>query len=669
MISPKLHPSSAERSFHSRNRNNLSISSISSVPTSVSTGTHSPRLSPRISARQFLISNEPPSPNLPSLIPRHGKRTATFGLRQLQHILIACCALLFLSWIAFHELYSSESYLFKSNDGQNLEYDLVEGASLPDDPTAVIVTNNLGKARWTVSIPPQYRFPLHPAQYQEICLQAEQVSNQLMHLNKVTSLKSTRTYRQRSYYEPDPHYVDVSAAEAQGLLPHEAQAPLKDPHREKEHEESADGMPGCERSLTYVLETDDAGMGKTLLGLWMSHGLAQRENRAFFVDDTRWAYGNYSTYFQAPPNPGCARPYPHHIVPCPHSAAHLVVSAATFPETFSPAFHAAYRDKKASRDAVVQDKPLLDMLHVGYEALFRLADKDDREYAERRIKDLRQKAKKHDAVSDVNAKSEIEGTIVGLHIRRGDRHPWDPMYREDYLPLDKYMDQVRQILIDKYEHEEEDEAETEAEVEEEDQNLPSAPSDTPVPMGGDSSPLFREDRKPKPKRHSPPGFSSSLLLLASDDPDTYAAQEVSRALRAQDRIALASKAALLASHKAAGVKTSPYVDEVNGWEGGFYSDLFFGLGMPKNSHGKGGGAKVAGVGKEAYRLRELVGRAYLLDLEVLARSDAVVCAVSAAGCRVLGAMMGWERGFGREGVGWRNVDMGGERGWRWLDFQ
>jgi len=36
------------------------------------------------------------------------------------------------------------------------------------------------------------------------------------------------------------------------------------------------------------METSDAGSENSLMGLWMSYGLAQKEDRAFFVDDTRW---------------------------------------------------------------------------------------------------------------------------------------------------------------------------------------------------------------------------------------------------------------------------------------------------------------------------------------------------------------------------------------------
>jgi hypothetical protein len=62
----------------------------------------------------------------------------------------------------------------------------------------------------------------------------------------------------------------------------------------------------------------------------------------------------------------------------------------------------------------------------------------------------------------------------------------------------------------------------------------------------------------------------------------------------------------------------------------------------------------------AMALRQLVGRAYLLDLAVLSQSDAVVCAVSASACRILAVMMGWDKAI-KENK-WRNVD--GGYGWR-----
>jgi len=64
---------------------------------------------------------------------------------------------------------------------------------------------------------------------------------------------------------------------------------------------------------------------------------------------------------------------------------------------------------------------------------------------------------------------------------------------------------------------------------------------------------------------------------------------------------------------------------------------------------------------EALQLRNYIGRAYLLDLAVLAQSDRLVCAASSRGCRILGVMMGWDqvdKGY------WKNIDAGDSVGWR-----
>lgn len=83
----------------------------------------------------------------------------------------------------------------------------------------------------------------------------------------------------RGYYYKDPYFVDISDAQRKGLLPKDEQE-WEDPAYER--------LPTCERSLTYVMETSDAGMGNTLLGMWLAYGLATKEGRTFFVDDTRW---------------------------------------------------------------------------------------------------------------------------------------------------------------------------------------------------------------------------------------------------------------------------------------------------------------------------------------------------------------------------------------------
>jgi hypothetical protein len=265
------------------------------------------------------------------------------------------------------------------------------------------------------------------------------------------------------------------------------------------------------------------------------------------------------------------------------------------------------------------------------------------------------------------------------------------------------MDEARQILIDKYEHDD---------VHEEDEDLVEH-GETHIEgqsTGGEKAATHRRDagsshkaKKSKKKRsklngtgimprHGAPGMMASQVYLASDDADVYAAPEVARAVRAQDRIVLASKTQLEAANSA---HVNPWIDEIHGWEGGFYRDQFFSLGRPdadrsmhlsKWAHKPGTPAaqdtssslefgRVGSVMLEdenpdnidpptegGMAMRALVARAYIMDLAVLSQGDAVVCAVSASACRILAVMMGYESAFVENK--WRNID--GGFGWKGL---
>jgi len=333
---------------------------------------------------------------------------------------------------------------------------------------------------------------------------------------------------------------------------------------------------------------------------------------------------------------------------------------------------------------------MFDLLRAGYEELFHLADEGDAEYVLQKTE------------NEFNKVRKAGGSNVGMHVRHGDLHPWDYQYEKDYLPLTQYMDEARQILIDKYEHDEPDEGD-------------DIPEDGKIHINGqlvsleaaaakhNDEAIAQQGKKTTKKRsklngtglmprHGAPGLMASQVYTASDDADVYAAPEVARTVRAQDRIVLASKTVLEA---ASGGRTNPWIDEIHGWEGGFYRDQFFGLGRPdadrfkylsKWAHTPGSPstqdsssslefARVGGVMLEdenpdnidpppegAMAMRSLVGRAYLMDLAVLSQSDAVVCAVSASACRILAVMMGWEKAIAENK--WRNVD--GEFAWRGL---
>lgn len=571
------------------------------------------------SHRALLSPSPPPSPSLPSLIPRHGKKTSSSHSRLVRRLLIAFCGVTVIVWLGVRRLLSTESYYPSEYPGEvgDGDYEMVGGSLLPQDPSAVIVTDKEGKSKWTISIPSNYDFPLQPAQYLEICSQSMELSRHLSEAGK------TLSKRMRGYYQQDPWFLDVQEAEEQELLPSsqpsgKPNVPVDDEEIVESQSNEENGMMVCERSLTYVMETSDAGFGKSLMGLWMSYGLAQKEGRAFFVDDTRWPYGNYSTYFAPPPSPGCLSPPKSQILPCPHNARHIVVSAATTSHTFGHAFTEEFEDGRKME--VQRQHNIFALLREGYEALFSLRS-DDAKYVTERTDAL------------YGPVTEAGGMSIGMHVRRGDRHPYEYQYSKDYLPLDRYVDTAREIILAHFAN-------------------------------------STKSRKSKSKTRTLSGSAedvagetTSKLVLASDDPDVYTTPEMSQALRAQDRIILASKTTL----EAATPKKHRYIDEISGWEGGFFRDVFWSLGLSTSTANAAVGVSketTQEVSEQAMRLRELVGRAYLMDLAVLAKADAVVCTVSSVGCRILAVMLGWESAI--NGGSWKNVD--GEFDWRGIQW-
>jgi hypothetical protein len=320
-------------------------------------------------------------------------------------------------------------------------------------------------------------------------------------------------------------------------------------------------------------------------------------------------YGKYSTYFIPPPSEGCLPPPKSHIVPCPHTAQHLVVSHATVKNTFGHAFTEEYEDARKMRTE--RQQKIFGLLRTGYEALFKLKG-DDAKYVTDRVAEVYGDIKQHGGIS------------IGLHVRHGDRHPMEYQYKEDYIPLTRYMDTARDIYIDLIE------------------NKASNKKSKKHTSNESITELFA--------RHTP-----SRMILASDDPLVYTSPELGlNAVRAQDRIVLATKEAL----EAASSTKNPWIDEITGWEGGFYRDVFFSLGQPGSNNAiSHKNSKNEEVSEGAMGLRELVGRAYLLDLAVLGKADTVVCTVSSTTCRLLGVMLGWGALVGKEEARrWRSID-------------
>lgn len=476
-----------------------------------------------------------------------------------------------------------------------VEVEMVSQKGAPEFATPIVLTDHRGKAKWTVSIPPDTLFPLTPDQYVEMCAKCRQVATRAQYLRS-----QAHGLQQLSLISDSPEhgFIDVLEAQKAGYLVNHKPG-WEDTRK-----------PVCKKSLTFVLESKEAGLGKSLLMLWTAYGLAQKEGRAFFIDDTRWAYGKYSDIFHPPPIPDCAPPPAHEIVPCPRQARHLVASAATADELFSVLATSSTSEPPSESQERISRKKLFNLARQGYDTLFHLT-KDDSNYVETRIRQLAAKR------VVPKTKGQQMGMAVGVHVRRGDRHPFEYQYSRSYLPLNMYSDLARATIDIKFNH---------------------------------SGPLGGEDKVAK--KHS-------IMILASDDPMVYESQEIKGAYPAQGRIKLAHKQMIEeVTHTKKEDKSvmHKYVDETFGWEGGFYAAMFWNLGIQSSVYG---GEKTKGkpLPEEALRLRSLVGRAYMMDLAVLAdASDMVICTVSSAGCRLLAVMMGWESAIDKGN--WMNIDGG-----------
>ncbi|KAI0107537.1 hypothetical protein GGR51DRAFT_151389 [Nemania sp. FL0031] len=555
-----------------------------------------------------LIFSPPPSPGLPALLPRPRKSSSAPRPSRVLRILawaIGITALLLL----LRTLVQGESRMSAVGwalDGG--EYEMVWRNELPDFPTPLAVTDQHGKSKWTVSIPPTYQFPLSMKEYSDVCTKCQEVAAHVRELHGYSHLSQQTP---PDYYHEDPYFMDVRDAERKGLLPgiqEKARATeVKTQSRRLvgQRIEGVADMETCRTSMTFVLESSSAGLGPTLMMLWTAYGLAQKEKRAFFIEDSRWAYGQYTDMFKSSPIQSCKPPPKHQMLPCPRNAKHLVVSAATAGDTFGSSFIAEYENVK--RSDVGRERAIYDLARTGYEALFHL-NNDDRPYVNNRVKELKARAK-------VPPGNYNDGTIVGVHIRQGDVHPFEYQYNGAYIPLDQYVQRSKEVIEDRH--------------------------NFSTPLGGEDVVA---------KQHS-------FMVIASDNPDVYESDEFKNSLRAQELIKLAGKQQAEAPvldrstmHK--------FVDEAFGWEGGFFASMFWNLGrttLHNTDITSDDSKEPEPPSADAMRLRGLIGRAYMMDLAVLSEaSDSVICTMSAMGCRLLAVMMGWDKAMAHNN--WVNID-------------
>ncbi|CCU81544.1 hypothetical protein BGHDH14_bgh02973 [Blumeria hordei DH14] len=553
------------------------------------------------------VVSSPLSPVLPSLIRPRSKEIMTSRYRRQLKV---AAWLISIFIITYHSLHESKHFttatgwaaLRRSKD------ETVRGAYRPEFPSPVIV-NIHGQLKWTISITPGEAFPLASRQYAEICNKSLQMAEDVANLHGRLHLPSVIPKKSGNI---DPNFIDVREVMELGIFsdpPKKLKISNEFPLREEVDEPTR--LPVCNKTLTYLLESSDAGLGSTLMMLWTAYGLAREQGRDFFVDDSRWAYGRYTQMFQPPPKPPCKLPPYYEILPCPANTRHLILSAATATyafEAFSPNLEGLRQ-----KDSLRRQRRIFSLARIGYEALFHLTTQDQA-YVDDRVKSFRE-----DIATP--GREHFNGIVIGIHVRHGDRRPLEFSYEDSYIPLYRYIykaeDLARRNIFRR--------------------NIYTESSDT--------------------------ALNKSIIILASDDPDVYLSEEFEQAFRAQEKINLASRpVSKIASQQPAIHK---FVGASVGWEGGFFASMFWNLGKGPGGLPQEETQAQHSVSAESLKLRELVARTYLMDLAVLGKaSDQIICTVSCMSCRLLGIMMGWEKAVDKRG--WENID--GESGWMGMNW-
>ncbi|KAJ3474418.1 hypothetical protein NLG97_g9855 [Lecanicillium saksenae] len=344
------------------------------------------------SSSQLPLSNlfysPPPSPSLPSLLPRRKRSSSNpFSGRpsRIARFLFYVTTLSFCGYLLMRFFGRNVSSLSILEE----EYNLVAQDDLPNFPTPIVIDDNLGRSKWTVSIPKNYRFPLSMETYSEMMGHCREAAI------RQTSGSGPATSQPASKNHGLNRFVDVAEAEKMHLLPSPNILPIKKlPGANLVGlGEDLEHLPVCHSTMVYVLESTNAGIGQAIMSMWTAYGLAKELGKDFFIDDSRWAYGTYTDIFQAPPVPKCQPPPRHHILPCPAEARHLVVSHTNAQEIF-PTLLARFD----SYSKMSETKKLFTMARVGYSALFKL-NKADESYTEKRIHEIQTKAKSHETSS------------------------------------------------------------------------------------------------------------------------------------------------------------------------------------------------------------------------------------------------------------------------------
>ena len=243
-----------------------------------------------------MLESPMPSPALPSIVPRHGKKPRPIHLRRVLRWLLPLskwiCGLLIIGWVLIAGIDRRTLPLVPWGSFFNENYELITEEPSAENPLPIFIANSKGGLKLSMSLPKHLTYPLRPSDYSIACSRYDDAARRLQYQNSQNGFPHNQG--SHSYYYTDPNFMDVQEAEEHGLLPIEQDDGTLPSQKTSDAEESpstkhlqTDGKI-CKKSLTHVLETTDAGIGKTIMSLWLSYGLAQKEGRAFFIDDSNW---------------------------------------------------------------------------------------------------------------------------------------------------------------------------------------------------------------------------------------------------------------------------------------------------------------------------------------------------------------------------------------------
>ncbi|KAI8449369.1 hypothetical protein BY996DRAFT_4589314 [Phakopsora pachyrhizi] len=200
----------------------------------------------------------------------------------------------------------------------------------------------------------------------------------------------------------------------------------------------------CEKTLTYLLD-DDYGFAFHLNAITMAAALAKSDSRSFFISDSQWDRGTWGKYFKPSTEVKCRPPPPDEMRGCPRTTKHWIITSAILAYHFSPQeFGVAFGNEDASDEVLEEDvkgiipyqrQPIFEMARKSFFELFILNDL---------IREIIYQTKQEIIDSNIwgSKKNNKLSPYISVHIRKGDRHPFDPSHKLDYLPVTDYVDAI-----------------------------------------------------------------------------------------------------------------------------------------------------------------------------------------------------------------------------------